>query len=180
MNHFAAKESTRFSNRSVKSGGSRMQNKRNFTRFIVIGLLAALTATIYSVAQSTYPSIVGTWETTVPPSAGSSETGYAMLTFFADGNMVEVNAFANPATSAPGRGVWIGAGSKYLLTFVIFTFDDKGKHTGKVKTYNSITMDKPNHFTCTYTADLVDLTGKVTKKVASGTCESTRLEVELP
>jgi hypothetical protein len=157
-----------------------MQNKRMITRFIVIGLLAILTATIYSVAQSTYPSIVGTWETTVPPSAGSSETGYAMLTFFADGNMVEVNAFANPATSAPGRGVWIGSNNKYLLTFVIFTFDDKGKHTGKVKTYNSIKMDRPDHFTCTFTADAFDLAGKVTKNVASGTCQSTRLEMELP
>ncbi len=125
-----------------------MNNKRSFTRLIVIGLLAALTATVYSVAQSTNPSIVGTWETVIPPSAGF-ETGYAMLTFFADGNMVEVNAFANPATSAPGRGVWIGSGNKYLLTFVIFTFDDKGKHTGKVKTYNSIKMDRPDHFTCT-------------------------------
>ncbi len=159
-----------------------MQNKRMLTRFIVIGLLAALTTTVYSAttARSGYPDIVGTWETVVPPSAGSGDTGYAMLTFFADGNMVEVNAFANPATSAPGRGVWIGSGNKYLLTFVIFTFDDKGKHTGKVKTYNSITMDGPDHFTCTYTADLFDLAGKVTKNVASGTCESTRLEVELP
>ena len=157
-----------------------MNNKRSFTRFIVIGLLAALTATVYSVAQSTNPSIVGTWETVVPPSAGSGDTGYAMLTFFADGNMVEVNAFANPATSAPGRGVWIGSNNKYLLTFVIFTFDDKGKHTGKVKTYNSLTMDRPNHFTGTFTADFFDLAGKVTKNVASGSSESTRLEVELP
>jgi hypothetical protein len=157
-----------------------MNNKQSFTRFIVIGLLAALTATVYSDAQSTNSDIVGTWETVIPTSEGNPRPNFdAMLTFFADGNMVEVNT-GNPATTVPGRGVWIGSGNKYLLTFVIFTFDDKGKHTGKVKTNLSIKMDNSDHFKCTYTADLIDLAGKVTKNVASGSSNSTRLEVELP
>ncbi len=41
-------------------------------------------------------------------------------------------------------------------------------------------MDDADHFTATYTADAIDLAGKVTKKVVYGTSESTRLEVELP
>jgi hypothetical protein len=41
-------------------------------------------------------------------------------------------------------------------------------------------MEGSDHFTATYTADAIDLDGKVTKKVVYGTAESTRLEVELP
>jgi hypothetical protein len=159
-----------------------MNHKQSFTRYIVIGLLVALTTTVYSAttARSGYPDIVDTWETVIPTSEGNPRPNFdAVLTFFADGNMVEVNS-GDPATTVPGRGVWIGAGNKYLLTFVIFTFDDKGKHTGKVKTNLSIKMDDSDHFKCTYTADLIDLAGKVTKKAVYGICTGTRLEVELP
>jgi hypothetical protein len=155
-----------------------MRNARMIVSIIVIGLLVALTTT-YSAAQST-PSIVGTWETTVAPAGGTPSTPFqSMLTFFADGNVVEVNA-GNPAVTAPGRGVWTGSGNSYLMTFNLFSFDEKGKNTGKIKSYLSISMDGPNRFTCTFTADAIDLTGKVTKKVASGTCESTRLEIGQP
>lgn len=157
-----------------------MRNARIFTPIIVIGLLVALTATVSSVAQSTTPSIVGTWETIVTPAQGNQGPPFqAMLTFFADGNVVEVNA-GNPAVTAPGRGVWTGSGNAYLMTFNLFSFDEKGKHTGKIKSYLSINMAGRNRFTCTFTADSIDLTGKVTKNVASGTCESTRLEIGQP
>jgi hypothetical protein len=157
-----------------------MRNTRIFVSIIVVGLLTALTATISSLAQSSTPSIVGTWETTVNPAGGTPSTPFqSMLTFFADGNVVEVNA-GNPAVTAPGRGVWTGSGNAYLMTFNLFSFDEKGKNTGKIKSYLSISMDGPNRFTCTFTADAIDLTGKVTKKVASGTCESTRLEIGQP
>jgi hypothetical protein len=155
-----------------------MRNTRIFTPIIVISLLVALTAA-YSAAQS-MPSIVGTWETVVTPVEGNQGPPFqAMLTFFADGNVVEVNA-GNPAVTAPGRGVWTGSGNTYLMTFNLFSFDEKGKHTGKIKSYLSINMAGSNRFTCTFTADAIDLTGKVTKKVASGTCQSTRLEVGQP
>jgi hypothetical protein len=155
-----------------------MRNTRIFTPITVIGLLLALTAA-YSAAQST-PSIVGTWETIVTPTEGNQGPPFqSMLTFFADGNVVEVNA-GNPAVTAPGRGVWTGSGNTYLMTFNLFSFDEKGKHTGKIKSYLSINMAGSNRFTCTFTADAIDLTGKVTKKVASGTCQSTRLEVGQP
>ena len=159
-----------------------MRNKRIFTILTVIGLLAVLTTTIYAStsAHPATPSIVGTWETTIPKSEGNPRPTFeSLLTFFADGNMVEVNS-SNPALDAPAHGVWIGAGNTYLLTFEAFSLDDKGKHTGKIKAHLSIKMDGPDHFTATYTADLIDLAGKVTKKVAYGTSESTRLEVELP
>jgi hypothetical protein len=159
-----------------------MRNKRIFTSLMVIGLLALLTTTIYatSKAQSATPALVGTWNTTIPQSEGNPRpTFYSFLTFTADGNMVEANS-SNPALAAPAHGVWIGAGNTYLVMFEAFTYDDEGTHTGKIRAHLSIKMDSPDHFTATYTADAIDLTDKVTKKVVYGTSESTRMEVELP
>ncbi len=125
-------------------------------------------------------SLVETWKTVVPQSEGNPRPTFeAILTFFADGNMIETNT-SNPALNTPAHGVWIGSGNSYLLTFEAFTFDDQGKHTGKIRAHLSIKMDGAVHFTSTYTADAIDLAGNVTKKVVYGTGESTRMEVELP
>lgn len=159
-----------------------MRNKRSFTTLIVIGLLAVLTTTIYAVtsAQSATPGIVGAWEVTIPQSEGNPrETFYALQNFFADGNFVGTDS-QNPALFAPVHGIWIGSNSTYLLTFETFTFDEQGKHNGKVRSHHSIKMDGPDHFIDQYVADRIDLAGKVTKKVRYGSAEGTRLEVELP
>ncbi len=159
-----------------------MHNKRILTFLTGISLLAVLTTTAYT-ATSTHaatPTLVGTWNVTIPKSEGNPQPGQSILTFFADGNMVEMNAFANPATSKPGHGVWIASGNTYLMSFDLFTFDDKGKNTGRVRTYLSIKMNGPDRWNATYTGDLIDLAGKVTKKVAYGTAEGTRMKVEQP
>lgn len=159
-----------------------MKNKRIFSILATIGLLAVLTTTAYSAtsAHAATPTLVGTWNVTIPKSEGNPRpTFQAMLTFFADGNMVETNS-GNPATTTPAHGVWIGSGNTYLLTFESFTFDDHSKNTGKVRAHLSIKMDGPDHFTATYTADLIDLAGKVTKKVLYGPSDGTRMQVELP
>jgi hypothetical protein len=159
-----------------------MRNKRIFTILILIGLLVALTMTAYATsnAHPATPTLVGTWKTIVPQSAGNPRPTFeAMLTFFADGNMIEANS-SNPAQAAPAHGVWIGTGNTYLLTFEAFNFDEQGKHIGKIQAHLSIKMDGPDHFTATYTADAIDQAGKVTKKVVYGTADSTRMEVELP
>lgn len=159
-----------------------MQNKRILTFLTGIGLLVALTTTAYTATsvQAAKPTLVGTWNVAIPKSEGNPQPGQAILTFFADGNMIEVNAFANPATSKPGHGVWIASGNIYLMSFDLFTFDDKGKNTGRVRTYLSIKMDGPDHWNATYTGDFIDLTGKVMKKVAYGTSEGSRMKVEQP
>ena len=130
-----------------------MQNKRILTFLTGIGLLVALTTTAYTATsvQAAKPTLVGTWNVAIPKSEGNPQPGQAILTFFADGNMIEVNAFANPATSKPGHGVWIASGNIYLMSFDLFTFDDKGKNTGRVRTYLSIKMDGPDHWNATYT-----------------------------
>jgi hypothetical protein len=130
--------------------------------------------------HNSMPTIVGTWHTIVPQAEGNPRPTFeALLTFLADGNMVEVNSM-NPAVTAQARGVWSGSGDTYRLMFEAFTFDEQGQHTGKIRAYLAITMNDADQFTATYTADLIDLAGKVTKKVVYGASESTRMKVELP
>jgi hypothetical protein len=159
-----------------------VRNKRIFTILLIIGLLAVLTTTVYATGSyhPAAPAIVGTWKTIIPQSAGNPRPTFeSMMTFFADGNMLEANS-TNPALAAPAHGVWIGSGSTYLLTFEAFNFDEHGKHTGKIQAHLSIKLDSSDHFTATYTADVIDLAGKVTKNVVHGTSDSTRMEVVLP
>ncbi len=159
-----------------------MQFKRIFTTLMVISLLTVLTTTVYatSSAHPATPTLVGTWKNTVPESEGNPRPTFeALLTFFADGNMVEVNSM-NPTASVPAHGVWIGAGNTYLLTFETFTFDEQGQSNGRIRAHLSIKMDDANHFTATYTADAIDLEGQVTENVVFGLSEATRMEVELP
>ncbi len=159
-----------------------MKNKQILTFLAVTGLLVALatTANPATGAQAAAPSLVGTWNTTIPKSEGNPRPTFeSMMTITADGNMVETNT-SDPATNAPAHGVWIRSGNGYLMTFEAYAFDEKGKNTGKVRAHLTIKMDGPDHFTAAYTADLFDLAGKVTKKVVYGTSDSTRMKVEMP
>ena len=159
-----------------------MRNRRIKTTLIGLGLLAVLSTTLYGAASAHHarPSIVGTWEVTVPTSAGNPRpTFYALLTFFADGNFIEGNS-SNPAVTTPAHGVWVGSGGNYRLTFETFTFDEQGQSTGRIQAHLSIKMDDADHFTATYRADAIDLEGKVTENVVYGPAESSRLEVVLP
>ena len=125
-------------------------------------------------------SLVGTWEVIIAQAEGNPRPTFeAILTFFADGNMVEVSS-GNPVITGSARGVWIGSGNTYLITFGVFTFDEQGVHNGKVKAHLSLKMDSADRFSGQYTADTIDLTGKVTKKVIYGPFTGTRMEVELP
>jgi len=157
-----------------------MRNKRIFTIPIVIGLLAVMATTAFAATRNhtASPTIVGTWEMTIPKTATSPETNETMQTFFADGNYLETNN--NIKSGSTGQGVWIGSGNTYLTTFQVFTFDEQGKYNGKRIITAKIRMDGPDHYTGTGSADLVDLAGKVTKNAFSGSFEGTRMEVQLP
>jgi hypothetical protein len=143
----------------------------------VLGLLAALTTTVYA-SNSSHPStpnLVGTWRITIPQSEGNPETFEAFHTFFADGNWVEVNGFKES-----NHGVWMGSANTYLLTFEGFTFDEQGKHNGKNQVRASIKMESADHLTAQWVLDSIDLEGGVTEKAFFGTFEGTRMEVALP
>ncbi len=157
-----------------------MRNKRIFTILTVIGLLVALTTTVYATtsAHPATPSLVGTWKMTIPKTATGPELTEALQTFFADGNFIETNN--NPSAGSLAHGVWIGAGNTYLNTFQVFIFDAQGKYNGKRTIHSSIKMDSADHYTAHFVTDSIDLAGKVTKNVFSGTLEATRMEPELP
>ena len=159
-----------------------MNNKRIRIFLTGISLLAVLTTTACSAANVSGgpPSLVGTWNHSVLKSEGNPRAPFqAMFTINADGNMVEVS-MRNPAITGQSRGVWSGSGNTYQLMFEFFTFDEQGKNTGKARIFHAIQMDGPDRFTSTYTGDLIDLAGKVTKKFATGTTENTRMKLEKP
>ena len=157
-----------------------MHNKRIVTTLIMIGLVAVLTTMAYVVtsAQAATPSLVGTWKMTLPKTATSPELSESLQTFFADGNFIE--SINNLTIASTAHGVWIGAGNTYLNTFQTFTYDAQGKYNGTRTIHASIKMDSADHYTAQFVTDSIDLAGKVTKNVFSGTLEATRMEPELP
>jgi len=157
-----------------------MRNKRIFITLIVLGLLAALTTTVYATtsAHPAAPSLVGTWRMMIPKTATSPETNDTMQSFFADGNYLETNN--NSQAGSTGHGIWIGSGNTYLYSFQVFTADAQGKYSGKRIIHATIHMDGADHYTAHGSADVIDLAGKVTKNVFSADFEATRMEVVLP
>ena len=157
-----------------------MRNKRIFIILTVLGLLAALTTTVYAVSRAhpSTPSLGGTWNVTVKVE-GIPETFETMHTYFADGNFVEATNIPTMQTSA-SHGVWMGAGNTYLLTFGAFIFDEQNKYTEKQIVRCSIRMDGADRLTAHWELDTIDAAGKMTKNAYTGTFEGTRMEVELP
>ncbi len=155
-----------------------MGNKRIFTILTVIGLLAALTTTVYAATSSrpSTPDIVGVWNVAIKIDA-VPEGFEGHYTFFADGNFIDANSFKE---TNPGN--WMGTGNAYVVTFWGFLFDEKGQLNGKAKVRASIRMDDDDHFTGQGVTDTYDLTGKVTKNPFAGPFKfkGTRMQVELP
>lgn len=157
-----------------------MRSKRMIIILIVIGLLAALTTTVY--AANSYhpatPTLVGAWNVTVKID-GVPDTFETMHTYFADGNFVEATNIPTIQTSA-SHGVWLGNGNTYLLTFGAFIFNEQNKYLEKQIVRGSIHMDGADHLTARWELDTIDAAGKVTKNAYTGTFEGARMEVALP
>ena len=155
-----------------------MRNKRIYILFLVVGLLVALSTTVYAATNyhTATPSIVGVWDTkiTVPSLEGSVD---ALYTFSADGNFLDINSVreTNP-------GVWIGAGNTYVVTFYAFNYDEQGQYNLKGKVRASIRMNGADQYTGQGVTDVYDLEGNVIEHPWSGPFEitGTRVEVELP
>lgn len=156
-----------------------MRNKRIFTTFIVVGLLAVLTTTAYTTtnAHPATPNIVGTWQMSIAASETSPEGLEVLMTFFADGNYMET---INIDASSTSHGVWMGSGNTYLYTFHVFSYDEKGVYAGRRIIRGKIRMDGPDHLTGMGSADIIAPDGKVTENAFSAPIEATRMEVELP
>jgi len=155
-----------------------MRNKRMFILLIIIGLLAALSTTVYATTNRhpATPNIVGVWDTTIK--VENTDIGAdGLWTFSADGNFLDVNS-----TKETNPGVWIGAGNTYVVTFWAFNYDEQGQYAMKAKIRASITMDGADQFTGQGVTDVYDLEGKLVEHPWSGPFEfeGTRIEVELP
>jgi hypothetical protein len=156
-----------------------MRNKRISIPFIVIGLLAILTLSIYvsTSAHATTPGIVGTWKMKIAPSETSPEGLEVLQTFFADGNYMET---INIAASSTSHGVWMGSGNTYLYSFHVFSYDEQGNYSGRRIIRGTIRMDGPDHLIGNGSADVIDAQGQVIENAFSAPWEATRMEVELP
>jgi len=156
------------------------KSKRIVGILATIGSLAALATTAYSAtsAQAATPSLVGTWNMSIPKTATSPETNETMQTFFADGNYLETNN--NSQAGSTGHGVWMGSGNTYRYSFQVFTSDKQGKYNGKRIIHATIRMDSADHYTGHGVADVIDLAGKVTKGVFAADFEGKRMKMEMP
>jgi hypothetical protein len=153
-----------------------MRTKQILILITMIGLLTLLTTSAYAATNfhPSTPSLVGTWQVTIK---GDSvpQAAETFQTYFADGNFVEFNSFGETS-----HGVWFGSGNTYMTSFWGFTFDADGAYTGKQRVRAAIKMDGADHLTAEWVYDTIDLEGKVTEMVDTGTFEGTRMEVELP
>ena len=162
-----------------------MRNKRIFILLVIIGLLAALTTSVYATTSfhPATPSIVGTWKIVMPKSEGNPDASENLQTFFADGNFVETTSLLGHGKEGPDHGVWIGSGNTYYWTAQLFLFDENtGDHAGTLKVRAAIKMVDADHFTGQGVGDLIDLAGKETKNIGNVpfAFTGTRMEVELP
>jgi hypothetical protein len=156
-----------------------------FIILIVLGLLAALTTTVYATTNHhpASPTIVGTWKIVMPQSEGNPNASENLQTFFADGNFIETTSLLGHGMEGQDHGVWIGSGNTYYWTAQLFLFDENtGDHTGTLKIRAAVKMVDADHFTGQAVGDLIDLAGKETKNIGNVPFEftGTRIEVELP
>jgi hypothetical protein len=155
-----------------------MRNKRMVIMLIVLGLLAALSTTVFAAThqQAAMPPIVGVWDTKIK--VEDSDVGAdALYTFAAGGTFLDINSVreTNP-------GVWIGTGNTYVVTFWAFNYDEEGQYNLKAKVRASIRLTGPDQLTGQGVTDVYDLEGNLVEHPWSGPFgfTATRIEVELP
>lgn len=156
-----------------------MRNKRISMMLIVVGLLVALTTTVYAASshRPTTPTIVGVWDTKIKV-AGMEESIDALYTFAEGGTFLDINSVkeTNP-------GVWIGSGNTYVVTFWAFGYEgEQGQYNLKAKVRLSIRMNGADQLTGQGVTDVYDLEGNLVEHPWSGPFQITgaRIEVELP
>ncbi|MCL4862472.1 MAG: hypothetical protein KJZ93_23865 [Caldilineaceae bacterium] len=156
-----------------------MRNKRISMMLIVVGLLVALTTTVYAASshRPTTPTIVGVWDTKIQVE-GMEESVDALYTFAEGGTFLDINSVkeTNP-------GVWIGSGSTYVVTFWAFGYEgEQGQYNLKAKVRLSIRMNGADQLTGQGVTDVYDLEGNLVEHPWSGPFQITgaRVEVELP
>ena len=130
--------------------------------------------------DTTVPSLVGTWNVTVP--GGGGDPGfYALQTFNIDGTFTETSSLLATLTEGPAHGVWQRSGPNYLLTFELFAFDDNHEAVGRIRVRNIVRVSNDkNSFRARSTIDIIELNGNEIPAIATGNFSATRMPVRQP
>lgn len=120
--------------------------------------------------------IVGTWLITVPDAPGAP--GFkALQTFHDNGTFTETSDLLGQGVEGPAHGAWIGRKNEYRLTFQLFTFDEHGLPSVRIRVRCTIRIVNDNDLTATTTVDIIEPDGNIIPAVATGPFSGTRLSV---
>jgi hypothetical protein len=120
--------------------------------------------------------IVGTWLITVPDAPGAP--GFkALQTFHDNGTFTETSDLLGQGVEGPAHGVWTGKKNDYRLTFQLFTFDEQGLPSVRIRVRCTIRIVNDNALTATTTVDIIEPDGNIIPAVATGPFSGTRVLV---
>jgi hypothetical protein len=117
------------------------------------------------IAQTSKPTLVGSWEFTAKPNPDPSGTQVAgLMTFTSDGTVVESDTSEVARHATPGHGIW-QLGPTPGIWFIRFTSHqanrDGSLHSSRVVTITVTLNSTADQFSGNYSFQTVDPTGHV-------------------
>jgi hypothetical protein len=120
--------------------------------------------------------IVGTWLITVPDAPGAP--GFkALQTFHENGTFTETSDLLGQGVEGPAHGAWSGKKNDYRLSFQLFTFDENGNPSVRVRVRCTIRIVNENNLQATTTVDIIEPDGNLILNVGGGPFSGVRLPV---
>jgi hypothetical protein len=120
--------------------------------------------------------IVGTWLITVPDAPGAP--GFkALQTFHENGTFTETSDLLGQGVEGPAHGAWSGKKNDYRLSFQLFTFDENGNPSVRVRVRCTIRIINENSLQATTTVDIIEPDGNIITNVGGGPFSGVRLPV---
>jgi hypothetical protein len=157
----------------LAKNGSRIQNP---TPADFDQNLTAQEGAIEAQATTDAAKIVGTWLITVPDAPGAP--GFkALQTFHDNGTFTETSDLLGQGVEGPAHGAWTGKKNDYRLTFQLFTFDENGLPSVRIRVRCTIRIVNDNTLTATTTVDIIEPDGNIIPAVATGPFSGTRVAV---
>lgn len=149
----------------------------SFASWAPLLLCAAGTA---GLAQETLPTVgqtlEGTWVSQVAP-PGGDYVPFGLGTFTAGGSYLGTTT---DATQSTHHGVWLRVGDrKFVLSTMFFVRDDKGVHSGIVKTRIAITLAEDlKSYEAAVERVIMDTSGRELQVITGIRARSVRLNLE--
>jgi hypothetical protein len=120
--------------------------------------------------------IVGTWLITVPDAPGAP--GFkALQTFHENGTFTETSDLLGQGVEGPAHGAWSGKKNDYRLSFQLFTFDENGNPSARIRVRCTIRIVNENSLQATTTVDIIEPDGNIILNVGGGPFSGVRLPV---